>query len=91
MRFVAVQLLIDLPPDHPYHAASIAALNHAAAHVGVGVDLRIIATKAIGDPDRLVTSGSAVFVGPGSPYDDQDAVHEVVRVSRERGVPLVAT
>ena len=91
MRSLAVNLLIDLPPDHPYHVASVAALHHAAAHVGVDVDVRVIPTRAIGNPDRFATPGSAVFVGPGSPYDDQDAVHEAVRMARERGVPLVGT
>ena len=32
-----------------------------------------------------------VFIGPGSPYDDETAVWEIVGNARQRGVPLVGT
>ncbi len=91
VRPLAVNLLIDLPAEHPYHAASRTALQHAASHLGLDVDIRAVPTDTIGNVDRFATGRAAVFVGPGSPYRNQNAVHAVVRMARERGVPLVAT
>jgi CTP synthase (UTP-ammonia lyase) len=91
MRALVVNLLIDLPADHPYHAATVAALRHASEHRAAPIEIRVVQTDRIGDPELLAVPGSAVVVGPGSPYRDPEAVHAVVRAARERDVPLVGT
>lgn len=84
-------MLIDLAPDHPYHRATLDALRHAASHLGVTIETRVVSTDAIGHVDEVIRRGTAVVIGPGSPYRNQDAAHGVVRAARERGVPLVGT
>jgi CTP synthase (UTP-ammonia lyase) len=91
MRALVVDLLIDLPPDHPYHAATLAALGHASEHIATPIKIRAVQTDRIRELDLIAAPGSAVVVGPGSPYRDPEAVHAVVRAARERGVPLVGT
>lgn len=91
MRALVVTVLIDLPPDKQYHAATLAALRHASDPRAAPIEIRVVPTDRIGDIDLLATPGSAVVVGPGSPYRDPEAVHAVVRAARERGVPLVGT
>ena len=91
MHVPIVTVLIDLAPDHPYHAATLAALRHASEELSIPIEIRVVATDTIGNPDQLVSAGSAVVVGPGSPYRDPEAVHAAVRAARERGVPLVGT
>lgn len=91
MRELVVNLLIDLPSQHLYHAASVAALRHAAEQRAAPIEIRVVRTDRIGDPDLLAAPGSAVVVGPGSPYRNPEAVHAVVRAAREHGVPLVGT
>lgn len=91
MRSLVVSVLIDLPPDHRYHAATLAALRHASEHRAAPIEIRVVPTDAIGDIDLVASPGSAVVVGPGSPYSEPEAVHEVIRAARERGVPLVGT
>jgi CTP synthase (UTP-ammonia lyase) len=91
MRRVVVNLLIDYPPDHPYHRASVIALEDASDQTDVAADVRIVPTDTIESADRLTTQGSAVFVGPGTPYRNPEAANAVIRSARERGVPLVAT
>ena len=91
MRPLVVTVLIDLPPDEHYHAATVAALRHASEHAGSPIEIRVVPTDMIGDPNVIAAPGSAVVVGPGSPYRDPEAVHAVVRAARERGVPLVGT
>ena len=88
MRVPTVAVLMDLPPDHPYHRATLAALDHAAS--GSPVRSVVVPTDSIGG--RTARSlGEAVVVGPGSPYVDADAVLEVIASAREQGVPLVGT
>lgn len=92
MRAVVATVLIDLPADHPYHRATLAALVHASEARRIPVDVHVVPTDEIRDasPDWLAP-GSAVIIGPGSPYRDPEAAHEVVRMARELNVPLVGT
>jgi hypothetical protein len=80
-----VAVLMDLPPEHRYHRATVAALGRAGpARVSVVPTDTIRGRGA----DAL---GDAVVVGPGSPYSDAGAVLDVIRSARERGVPLIGT
>ena len=80
-----ITVLMDLPPSQAYHQATVAALGHAADALGVGVDVRVVTTDAIG------ALGDGVVIGPGSPYREPMAVENVIRQARERGLPLVGT
>jgi CTP synthase (UTP-ammonia lyase) len=88
---LVVTVLIDLPRGQRYHAATLAALGHASEHRAVPIEIRVVPTDSIGDVNLVAAPGSAVVVGPGSPYRDPEAVHAVVRCARERGIPLVGT
>jgi CTP synthase (UTP-ammonia lyase) len=88
---IVVNLLIDYAPEHPYYRASVAALQDAASQARRPVEIRIVPTDTIDDVEQLTTAGSAVFIGPGTPYRNPDAANDVIRAARERGVPLVAT
>jgi CTP synthase (UTP-ammonia lyase) len=90
VRAPLISLLIDLAPGQQYHAATLTALEHASERQRVLVEVRVVPTETI---DRRVVAdpGTAVVIGPGSPYRNPDGVLEVVRSARERGIPLVAT
>ena len=90
MRTSVISLLIDLPPAHRYHAATVAAIDHASKMLEVRVDVRVVPTDTI-DAELIADPGSAVLVGPGSPYRNPEAVLEIVRNAREKGIPLVGT
>ena len=91
MRAPVVSVLIDLPADHRYHRASLRALRHAADHLRMSVEIRAVTTDAIRTTPDLTTQGSAILVGPGSPYRDPDAVVDCIGAARKNGVPLVGT
>jgi CTP synthase (UTP-ammonia lyase) len=91
VRAVVVTVLIDLPADHRFHRATLAALRHASEARGIPIDIRVLPTDQMADVSRIVAAGSAVVIGPGSPYRDPDVAHEVVRNARERNIPLVGT
>jgi CTP synthase (UTP-ammonia lyase) len=91
MRAVPVTVLFDLPAGHRYHRATLAALGHASEALGIPIEVRVVPTDTIRDASRIAAPGSAVIIGPGTPYRDPEAAHEVVRKAREQNVPLVAT
>ena len=91
MRAVVVTVLIDLPADHRYHRATLAALEDASEHLRIPIDVRVVCTDAIHDASRIAAAGSVVIIGPGSPYRNPEAAHEVVRKAREQNIPLVGT
>jgi CTP synthase (UTP-ammonia lyase) len=91
VRRVVVNLLVDYAPEHPYRRASVAALEDASRQTHVPAEVRIVPTDTIADAEALTGPGSAVFIGPGTPYRRPEAAEAVIRSARERGVPLVAT
>jgi len=91
VRAVLVNVLIDLPADHRYHRATVEALRHAADYRRIPIDVRVVPTDAIRHVSQIAAAGSALIIGPGSPYRDPEAVHEVIRKARERNIPLVGT
>ncbi len=91
MRAVVVTVLIDSPASHPYHSATLAALGHASEDRGIPIEVRVVPTDTIRDASRTAVAGSAVIIGPGTPYRNPDAANAVVRAARERNIPLVGT
>jgi CTP synthase (UTP-ammonia lyase) len=83
-----VGVLIDLPPGQAYHVATLAAIDHAAHALGIMATACVLPTRTI--PDDL-SEYAAIVVGPGSPYDNLEAVHGAIQTAREHGIPLVGT
>jgi CTP synthase (UTP-ammonia lyase) len=84
---IRVSVVMDLPPGEAHHSATVAAVGHAGTSLGFDVAVEVVPTETIGTgimPD-------AVVIGPGSPYQRPEAVLEVIRLARERGIPLVGT
>jgi CTP synthase (UTP-ammonia lyase) len=86
-----IRVLMDLPPTQRYHVATLAAIDHAAVVLGLDLDVQVLTTDALGNPADLADTSAAIVVGPGSPYRDPEAVLTVIRLARERGIPLVGT
>lgn len=86
----SITVLIDTPPEHRFHAATIAAIDHASKSLNLPVEIRVVPTDTI-DRALIDDPGAAVIVGPGSPYRNPDGALEVIRSAREKGIPLVGT
>jgi CTP synthase (UTP-ammonia lyase) len=90
---IRIAIVGDHDPARETHAATDAALQHAAAVLGVKVAADWIPT------DECQTETSvlqlkyyhAVFLGPGSPYRSQDGALAAVRFAREQGWPFFGT
>ena len=87
-----VSVLIDLPAGQAYHSATLDAIGHATEALGAetALDVRVVPTTSI-DAGVVVAPGHGIVVGPGSPYDEPEAVLDVIGTARERGIPLVGT
>ena len=75
----------DYNPQNVTHVATARALETLPG----GATFEWIATDEV-SAERMAKLGG-FFVAPGSPYRDMNAVLEVIRLARERGVPLVGT
>ncbi len=90
MRPPVISVLMDLAPGHQDPSASLSGLRHALEGQGGHVEVRVVPTETI-DRSVVADPGTAVVIGPGSPYRNPEGVLEVVRSARGRGIPLVAT
>lgn len=90
VRTVNIVVVMDLDPKANYHTATIAAIDHASTALGFGTAVRAIRT-AERDLDKQLARADGIVIGPGSPYQDEQAVWDTVRGAREKGVPLVGT
>ena len=72
------------------HQAIPLAIERAAAHLGVAVSFRWLSTDQLDDLST-VRSSDAVWVVPGSPYNNDEAVFETIRWAREHGHPFLGS
>src|SRR5260370_42025113 len=86
-----ISVLIDSPPHHPYHLATLAALRHASDHLGVTIEVRVVPTDEIRDPSTIASAGSAAIIGPGTPHRDPEAARAVVGAAQHAQIPRLAT
>jgi CTP synthase (UTP-ammonia lyase) len=75
----------DHNPKNPTHVATGPALE------GLELEFEWVATDTVHERWAEIEKLSGVFVAPASPYRDMEAVLDVIRNARQRGVPLVGT
>ena len=85
MRTRRVTVLMDLPREQRFHAATLAALRHALGQRHADVAIDVVGTDQVGE------IGEGVVIGPGSPYRDPAAAERIIARARCDGIPLVAT
>ncbi|WP_326634150.1 hypothetical protein OIE67_50705 [Nonomuraea fuscirosea] len=90
-RSLRVAVIGDHDPAAPTHVATDDALRHAAAHLGVGVDVRWLATEPLETDLGEVEAADVLWCAPGSPYRSLDGALAALRHGREHGVPTLGT
>ena len=91
---VRVAVLGDFDHDKHSHWATEAALHHAAAHAGLGVEPRWIATPALAPPGaaaELLAGYHAIWGAPGSPYASADGMLNGIAHARRARIPYLGT
>jgi CTP synthase (UTP-ammonia lyase) len=97
-----IAILGDFDSKNETHLATDAALEHAAAALGERLDATWIATDELvlrGDSqisaetqvERRLAGFDGVWIAPGSPYRDMQAVITAIRHVRQVGIPTFGT
>jgi len=91
-RTLAVGVIGDFQPEFPPHAATNAALEHAAAALQITIDARWLGTAPLQEiaPDALAQY-DALWCAPGSPYRSLEGALRAIRLAREFDWPLLGT
>jgi CTP synthase (UTP-ammonia lyase) len=84
-----IALLGEFSPSFPPHAATMAAVHHAAAALHVEMEAQWVSTAAV--DDRLLSEYAGLWVAPGSPYKSLERALRAIREARERGIPCFGT
>jgi CTP synthase (UTP-ammonia lyase) len=91
-RAVTIGVIGEFNPEFPPHAATNAALGHAAAAVGIEVDVRWLNTVELEDlPVGELAGHDALWCAPGSPYRSMDGALRAIRLARESDWPFLGT
>ncbi|MBB5085173.1 CTP synthase C-terminal region-related (seleno)protein [Nonomuraea endophytica] len=90
-RPLRIAIIGDLDPSFPPHQATNGALEHAAAYLGVGVDIRWVATEPLETDLAGVEAADVLWCAPGSPYKSLAGALGALRHGREHGVPTLGT
>ncbi|MEV4115234.1 hypothetical protein [Nonomuraea sp. NPDC049695] len=90
-RSLRVAVIGDRDPAFPPHLATDDALRHAAAHLGVRVDVRWLATEALESDLAEVKAADVLWCAPGSPYRSLRGALTALRHGREHRVPTLGT
>jgi CTP synthase (UTP-ammonia lyase) len=84
-----IALIADYNPASSSHAATDAALRHAADRAKAEVSCAWIATTTL--DDSVFEQFAAIVIAPGSPYQDMEKVLSAIRFAREHAVPCLGT
>jgi len=87
-----VGVIGDFDPASVPHAATNAALGHAAAALGVTANVSWVPTPTLGErSETSLDVFDALWCSPGSPYNSMEGALEGIRFARERHRPFFAT
>jgi CTP synthase (UTP-ammonia lyase) len=87
-----IAVVADYQPSLPSHAATDAALEHAAHHLGINYSREWLPTERVTtDGPHLLKPFDGFFIGPGSPYESLEGAISAIRFARESGRSLIGT
>jgi CTP synthase (UTP-ammonia lyase) len=85
-------LIADYCADFPPHPATLGAVLHAAAKLGIAAAAEWIGTEACKYHSASRLAGFAgIWIAPGSPYESLSGALEAIRFARENDLPLLGT
>lgn len=85
----SVAIIGEYNPGFEPHAATNAAIAHSCAALSLQVDSAWISTAVI--DESVFRRHQALWVAPGSPYQDLDRTLWVIRHAREHDIPCLGT
>ena len=90
---VNIGVIGDFDPGKQSHVATSAAIEHAAGHLAVKTHVTWLPTPLFltGEGKKKISSFDAIWVSPGSPYQNAVGAIEGIKLTREIGRPLIGT
>jgi CTP synthase (UTP-ammonia lyase) len=86
-----VAVIGDFDSANATHVATNEATAHAAAAIGVDVDIRWLPTAELEADLSRVETADALWCAPGSPYRSLVGAVAALRIGREQGIPTLGT
>jgi len=86
-----VAVIGDYDETFTPHPATNEAIGHAAASLGLEVDISWLPTTPLEDDLGEVSAADALWCAPGSPYRSLVGAVNALRYGREHGVPTLGT
>lgn len=91
-RPVSVGVIGDFQADFPPHPATNEALEHAAAALGMRLEVRWLGTAALREIAlEEIAEHDGLWCAPGSPYQSMVGALRAIRLAREHDRPLLGT
>ena len=90
---VRIGIIGDFTPSFPSHHATNAALQHAAAGLGVIVESEWVPTQSLSAAGSaaILERFDGLLASPGSPYRSFDGMLRGIEFARSRNWPFVGT
>ena len=89
---IKVGIIGDFNPDYHSHITTNEAINHAAAALGISVEVRWLPTISLEEkPASILELFDALWCSPGSPYQSMEGALQAIRFARERDYPFIGT
>lgn len=90
---VRIAIIGDFNPEYVSHVTNGPAIEHAAASLGIPVEVSWVGTETIppADPAAAIDPFDGLWIAAGTPYRSRAGAMAAIRYARETGVPLFAT
>jgi CTP synthase (UTP-ammonia lyase) len=88
-----IGIIGDFNPRYHTHVAIDAAIAHASAPFGEGLQSEWVSTPSIAaaGPDRALAGFDALWASPASPYASAEGMLLGIQFARSHGVPFTGT
>ena len=92
-RSLCVGIIGDFRPNSPSHAATNAALDHAAGALSVTLTCSWLPTPSLegASSETTLEQFDALWCAPGSPYASMEGALRAIRFAREGDWPFLGT
>lgn len=92
-RTVRIGVIGDFNPEYRSHHATNAALQHAAARLGLNLGVTWLATGSFAETRALekLAAYDGLWAASGSPYGSMEGALAAIRFARVREWPFVGT
>ncbi len=91
MKPLRIAIIGDFTASKHTHIALNEAVAHCRQHLDFPMETTWVATDTIPEATAIPDYTDALWIAPGSPYKNDDAVYRVIQWARENNFPLLGT